>query len=91
MRFSEVYSTTKLGNSEACHDVTICDSFNRFYTELRGLKYKLMLSMKTIGLYGASCVVWLKSCVCLKGKFGLFVGNSCMICMVQTFCDSTLL
>ena len=58
MRFSEVHSTAKLRNSvvKLC-DMTICDSFNAFYTELRKLKYKLILSMKTIGPYGATCVV----------------------------------
>ena len=31
--------------------------------------------MKTIDKCGAACLVWLKSCVFLKGKLGLFVGN----------------
>ena len=67
MRFSEVHSTTKLGNSEACHkhyDVTICDSFNTFYTELRELKYKL----RSIWCFMCSLVEIL--CV-LEGKIWL--------------------
>ena len=47
--------------------------------------------MKTIGPYGATCQVWLKSCVFLQGKLGLFVGNSCMIYMLPKICFSTLL
>ena len=45
--------------------------------------------MKIIGPYGATPVVWLKSCEGLKGKLGLFVDNSCMIYMLWTFYDST--
>ena len=47
--------------------------------------------MKTIGQYGVTCVVLLKSFVYLKGKLGLILGNSCINSMLWTFCDSTLL
>ena len=57
------------------HHMTSC-------TGLVELNYKLILSMKTIAPYHVTCVVWLKFCVWLKGKLGLFVGNSCMICML---------
>ena len=39
--------------------------------------------MKTIGPCGATCEVWLKSCVVLKRKLGLIVCNSCIICMLR--------
>ena len=37
-------------------------------TELRQLKYKLILSMMTIGSYGPPYLVWLKFSVLLKRK-----------------------
>ena len=73
------------------HDVTIYSSFNESCTKLKELKYKLILLIKTISQCDATCVVLLKSSVCLKVKFGLFVGSSCIICMLQNFSDSTLL
>ena len=73
------------------HDVTVCDPFNKSCTELRELKYRIILSMKTIGPHGATCVVRLKSSLFLKRKLGLFVGNSYTICMLWTSCVSTLL
>ena len=55
------------------------------------MKTKTELLLKTIGSYATTCVVWLESSVCLKRKLGVFVGNSCMICMLQTFCDLTFM
>ena len=49
------------------------------------LKYKMILSVKTIGRCGAACLLELKSCVVLMRKLALFVGNSCMICMLWKF------
>ena len=49
------------------------------------LKYKMILSVKTIGRCGAACLLELKSCVVLMRKLALFVGNSCMICMLRKF------
>ena len=46
--------------------------------------------MKTIGLYGATCEVWLKSCAVLKRKLGLFVCNSCIMCMLRKIFKFTL-
>ena len=43
----------------------------------------MILSVKTIGKCGAACLLELKSCVVLMRKLALFVGNSCMICMLQ--------
>ena len=42
----------------------------------------MILSVKTIGKCGAACLLELKSCVVLMRKLALFVGNSCMICML---------
>ena len=46
--------------------------------------------MKTIGPYGATCEVWLKCCVVLKRKLGLFVSNSCIMCMLQKIFEFNL-
>ena len=51
------------------------------------VKYKLILSMKTIGSCGPTCVVWLKSCVLLKRKLALFVGNACIMCRLWKFLE----
>ena len=45
----------------------------------------MILSVKTIGRCGAACLLELKSCVILMRKLALFVGNSCMICMLRKF------
>ena len=37
--------------------------FSKGHTKLRQLKYKFILSMKTIGFCGSTAVVWLKSYV----------------------------
>ena len=49
------------------------------------LKYKMILSVKTIGRCGAACLLELKSCVVLMRKLALFVGNSRMRCMLWKF------
>ena len=47
----------------------------------------MILSMMTKGSCGPTCVVWLKSCVFLKSKLGLFVGphnvHAREICLIQ--------
>ena len=43
----------------------------------------MILSVKTIGKCGVACLLELKSCVVLMRKLALFVGNSCMICMLR--------
>ena len=57
------------------------------FMEPKQFKYKFILSIKTIGSCGPTCVVWLKSCVFLKRKLALFVGNSHMICMLRNFLE----
>ena len=46
--------------------------------------------MKTIGPCGATCEVWLKSCVVLKRKLGLIVCNSCIMCMLRKIFEFNL-
>ena len=74
----------KFGPYWNSHDVTICDSSIKSYAEW---KYKIIISMMTIGSCGHTCAVLLKSCVFLKSKFALFVGNSHMICMLWKFLE----
>ena len=55
------------------------------------LKYKMILSVKTIGRCGAACLLELKSCVVLMRKLALFVGNSSMMCLLRKFLNLTYL
>ena len=54
------------------------DHLKTYFTELIQLKYKLILSINTMGCCGLTCVVWLKSCEFSKRKSVLIVGNSHM-------------
>ena len=67
------------------------DPFHQFWNILTVIKIKSDIINEDYGPYGVTCQVWLKCCVFLQGKFGLFVGNSCMICMLWKICFSTLL
>ena len=66
-----------------------CDHLKRYFTELVQLKYKLIISIKTMGCCGLACVVWLKSCEFSKRKSVLIVGNSSMMCLLQKFLNLT--
>ena len=68
-----------------------CDHLKTYFTELIQLKYKLILSINTMGCCGLTCVVWLKSCEFSKRKSVLIVGNSCMMCLLQKFLNLTYL
>ena len=61
------------------------DHLKTYFTELIQLKYKLILSIKTMGCCGLACVVWLKSCELSKRKSVLIVGNSSMMGLLQKF------
>ena len=78
--------------------MTICGSFNKSCIELTELKYKLIVSMKTLGPYGATCVVSLKSSVNLNSVvktscelslfsfiFSKFLGISSVIQKLRAF------
>ena len=65
------------------------DHLKRYFTELVQLKYKLIISIKTMGCCGLACVVWLKSCEFSKRKSVLIVGNSSMMCLLQKFLNLT--
>ena len=58
------------------------DLLKTYFTELIQLKYKLIISIKTMGCCGLACVVWLKSCEFSKRKSVLIVGNSSMMCLL---------
>ena len=62
-----------------------------YFTELIQLKYKLILSINTMGCCGLACVVWLKSCEFSKRKSVLIVGNSSMMCLLRKFLNLTYL
>ena len=66
------------------------DPFHQFWNIIAVIKIKLILLMKTIGPYSATCEVWLKSCVVLKRKLGLFVCNSCIMCMLHKIFEFNL-
>ena len=65
------------------------DLLKTYFTELVELKYKLIISIKTMGCCGLACVVWLKSCEFSKRKSVLIVGNSSMMCLLQKFLNLT--
>ena len=65
------------------------DLLKTYFTELVQLKYKLIISIKTIGCCGLACVVWLKSCEFSKRKSVLIVRNSSMMCLLQKFLNLT--
>ena len=67
------------------------DHLKTYFTELIQLKYKLILSINTMGCCGLACLVWLKSCEFLKRKSVLIVGNSCMMCLLQKLLNLTYL
>ena len=75
---------------KAWHDPW-CDHLKTYFTELIQLKYKLILSINTMGCCGLACVVWLKSCEFSKRKSVLIVGNSSMMCLLQKFLNLTYL
>ena len=66
------------------------DHFHQFWNIITVIKIKSDIINEDYRSLCATCQVWLKSCVLLKRKLGLFVGNSCMICMLQKICFSTL-
>ena len=68
-----------------------CDHLKTYFTELIQLKYKMILSINTMGCCGLACVVWLKSCEFSKRKSVLIVGNSRMMCLLQKFLNLTYL
>ena len=68
----------------------LCDPFHQFWNIIAVIKINLILLMKTIGPCGATCEVWLKSCVVLKRKLGLIVCNSCIMCMLRKIFEFNL-
>ena len=73
------------------HDVTVTWPFEKIFHRTKQLKYKLILSINTMGCCGLACVVWLKSCEFSKRKSVLIVGNSSMMCLLQKFLNLTYL
>ena len=67
------------------------DHLKTYFTELIQLKYKLILSINTMGCCGLACVVRLKSCEFSKRKSVLIVGNSRIMCLLQKFLNLTYL
>ena len=60
----------------------LCDPFHQFWNIIAAIKIKSDIINEDYSPYGATCEVWLKSCVVLKRKLGLFVCNSSIMCML---------
>ena len=72
-------------------DVTVTWPFQCILYRTKRVKVKIRLSLKAIRFMWCYMCSLVEILYMLEEKLGLFVGNSCIISMLQTFFDSRLL